>query len=156
MLGEWLPNTHVTRKNVKCSQAAGRNTTRSDSFEHNRFLSHSRSSGDGSEAPSVTTPCTTELDVFRRGDQPITIIAPKLPSIREMSRWKVRIGHALAAVSGYNDDREVGWFMELESKNVDDINTSKSEHRFGLLEAQLALSLYNTCPNSLHTRITER
>lgn len=132
------------------SQSAGRNTTEPGS-PGIRLFYKPRSSDNGSDSLSVSTPYTEEGVVFcfRRGATSITSPVLTFPSLSALRSWKVRIGHALAGVAGYNGYREFGRFMEFESKNVDELKSDKSERRFGLLEAPLALSLYNTCPPSL-------
>lgn len=137
------------------SSRVGRNTAEPSS-PANKLFCRPRSSDEGSVTPSVTTPCTDEGRGVRKGETSITMPVPKLPSLRQLCIWKARIGHAWAAVSGHDDNKEYGWCMENKSKEFEELAINNRERRVALLEAPLALAVNNTCPPVLQKRITEK
>lgn len=145
----------IDRAHAAKSARAGRNTSAPSSPANNLFY-QPRSSDSGSDAPSVTTPCTDEGGGFRRGEKAITMPALKFPNMSHLRSWKAMIGHALAVVSGHYENKEYGWYMEIETKDIEGRAIDKRERRFALLEAPLYLAVYKTCPPVLQKRTTEK
>mgnify|MGYP005743335039 FL=1 len=84
--------------------------------------------------------------------RPTQIKAPAFPDVANIEVWKAGLARALITSSVHSDEKEIDWFLEIESAEFEMLNDSGGE-RFLKLDCALSQALIPTCPKDLQTRI---
>ena len=84
--------------------------------------------------------------------RPTQIKAPPFPDVATIEVWKAAIARSLITSSVHSDEKEINWFLEIESADFQALNDSGGE-RFLKRDCALSQAVIPTCPKDLQMRI---